>query len=483
MIGNLTRIALSVFLAMMISVMALPQLSEPELAQEDEWRIHIVDSAGRVGGSNSLALDRDDVPHISYWDQTNKSLKYVKWNGSGWFTETVDGSGQSTGMSPSIAVDKKGFPHIVYSSLLWVNKVTHSILKYAKWNGSAWNLETVDPGPWTGGYNSIALGKNDHPHISYYDNGQLGYAKWNGRAWNLQTVDSPPPGSTLLVGGWTSIALDKNNYPHISYYDRKNASIKYANWNGSAWNIEIVDTAGDHHTGPTSLALDRYDRPRICYYKNETGSLKYAEWNGTAWKIETVAYIGTLQAYSSMALDSDDNPHIGYSDYYDKELRYAVRNRTAWEIEIVHPAGYAVGPSLALDKKDNPHISYYNITDSDLRYATKTELAQVVRSITLDIDPDTLNLKSKGKWITAYFTTEDAYADGIDTSSLLLNDAISPAWWDIQNETVLMFKFDRAAVQAIVLVSDSVDIKVTGQWKDGDSFEVHDTIRVINPGR
>jgi hypothetical protein len=45
-----------------------------------------------------------------------------------------------------------------------------------------------------------------------------------------------------------------------------------------------------------------------------------------------------------------------------------------------------------------------------------------------------------------------------------------------------MVKFDRAAVQAILPVSDTVDIKVTGQWKDGQVFEVHDIIRVINPG-
>lgn len=34
MIENMTRSALSVFVAMTLSVMALPQLSDPELAQE-----------------------------------------------------------------------------------------------------------------------------------------------------------------------------------------------------------------------------------------------------------------------------------------------------------------------------------------------------------------------------------------------------------------------------------------------------------------
>ena len=45
-----------------------------------------------------------------------------------------------------------------------------------------------------------------------------------------------------------------------------------------------------------------------------------------------------------------------------------------------------------------------------------------------------------------------------------------------------MVKFSRSAVQAIVPISDKVDIKVTGQWKDGESFELHDEIRVIDPG-
>jgi parallel beta-helix repeat protein len=107
---------------------------------------------------------------------------------------------------------------------------------------------------------------------------------------------------------------------------------------------------------------------------------------------------------------------------------------------------------------------------------------QPVRSVTLDIDPDTLNVRSRGRWITAYLITEDAMAENIVASSLVLNDLIRPMWWNLQNETTLMVKFDRAAVQAIVPVSDMVDIKVIGQWKNGESFELHDIIRVIDLG-
>ncbi len=104
------------------------------------------------------------------------------------------------------------------------------------------------------------------------------------------------------------------------------------------------------------------------------------------------------------------------------------------------------------------------------------------RRATLDIDPDTLNLNSNGRWITAYITTENAIAEDIDPSSLLLNDVIPPAWWIIQNDTTLMVKFDRAAVQAILPVSNAVEIKITGQWEDGEAFELHDVIRVIDVG-
>ena len=249
--------------------------------------------------------------------------------------------------------------------------------------------------------------------------------------WLIEIVDSAG-----RVGWLPSVALDSNDDPHISYFDRGNRDLKYAKWDGSGWNIETVDSAGDVGWD-TSIALDSNDDPHISYLDYTNVDLKYTKWDGNGWNIETVDSAGDVGWYSSLVLDSSDDPHISYNDW----------------------------------------------TNDDLKYATKAELAPATRSITLDIDPDTLNLNSKGRWITAYLTTENAYADDIDTLSLLLNDVIRPEWWDIQNNTTLMIKFDRAAVQAIVPVSDSVDIKVTGQWTNGESFEVHDMIRVINPGQ
>jgi hypothetical protein len=76
------------------------------------------------------------------------------------------------------------------------------------------------------GYDSsIAVDASGRPHISYYDasNIDLKYATFNGSSWDIETVDS-----TGDVGRYTSIALDANEKPHICYLDFANHHLKYA---------------------------------------------------------------------------------------------------------------------------------------------------------------------------------------------------------------------------------------------------------------
>ena len=93
-----------------------------------------------------------------------------------------------------------------------------------------WSIETVDSDV-VGACTSIALDEGGNPHISYYDetNGDLKYARWTGSAWSIETVDSDG-----CVGMSTSIALDEGGNPHISYYDWDNMDLKYARWVGAA---------------------------------------------------------------------------------------------------------------------------------------------------------------------------------------------------------------------------------------------------------
>ena len=126
-------------------------------------------------------------------------------------------------------------------------------------------------------------------------------------------------------------------------------------------------------------------------------------------------------------------------------------------------------------------------------YIVKSSPTQVIPIIpaTVDFDPDTLNLRSKGKWVTVYI--ELPLGHGYDVSminltSVMLNgqvyaDAKPYAIGDYDGDGIpdLMVKFNRTAVQTILQVGDQVQITISGKLIDDRLFEGKDTIQVILP--
>ena len=100
---------------------------------------------------------------------------------------------------------------------------------------------------------------------------------------------------------------------------------------------------------------------------------------------------------------------------------------------------------------------------------------------TIEIIPNTLNLKSKGRWITCYIRLPEDY-DVSDISLILLEDKIEPRQiWSDEKKQVMKTRFSREEVQDILTVGQ-VELLVTGQLTDGTLFEATDVIRVIDKG-
>lgn len=106
---------------------------------------------------------------------------------------------------------------------------------------------------------------------------------------------------------------------------------------------------------------------------------------------------------------------------------------------------------------------------------------------TVDFDPDTLNLRSKGKFVTAYIELPEGYdVEEIEVSSIKFNNTI-PALlkptqvgdYDSDGIPDLMVKFDRAVIEGILNTSDAVKITITGKVS-GIDFKGSDSIRVIS---
>lgn len=148
------------------------------------WFIQIADPTTEAAFT-SIALDSGNNPHIAYTSGGHR-LWYTRWNGTSWDAPTVvDNTSGDIGWFTSIAIDSNDYPHISYYDH------TNTSLKYAYYDGT-WHTETVDN---TGAVavfgTSLALDNSDHPHISYITRGtlvDLKYARHDGTGWNIETV-------------------------------------------------------------------------------------------------------------------------------------------------------------------------------------------------------------------------------------------------------------------------------------------------------
>ncbi len=118
--------------------------------------------------------------------------------------------------------------------------------------------------------------------------------------------------------------------------------------------------------------------------------------------------------------------------------------------------------------------------------STETEIIPIIPAF-VDFDPDNLNLKSKGRWVTVYLELPIGYnVNEINLGSIRLNGQIQAepkpteiGDYDDNGIPDLMVKFNRLAVQNILETGDEARITISGKLNDGRPFEGSDIIKVI----
>jgi PKD repeat protein len=149
----------------------------------------------------------------------------------------------------------------------------------------------------------------------------------------------------------------------------------------------------------------------------------------------------------------------------------------------------AVGPLIKhIYSKPGKYIVTLTVQDAAGNTDTDTATVKVVPSIipaTVDIKPETLNLSSKGKWITAYIELPGEYdVSKIDISTVKLNDIVfaesSPIGigdYDSDGIPDLMAKFDRSTVESLLQPGEEI-ITVAGRIEE-KTFSGSDAIKTI----
>ncbi len=161
-----------------------------------------------------------------------------------------------------------------------------------------------------------------------------------------------------------------------------------------------------------------------------------------------------------------------------------------WDTHGVSEGNYtikAVASTVAgeTDTVDNSYV------DGVVSVAT----ARILEA-SINLHPETLNLRSHGRWISCYIELPEGYnVSDIDRATILLNSTVSvdPFWVDKPLESVigdcgiprLMVKFSRTAVSEHIVSEGSVygniTLTITGELHDGTSFKGSDVIRIKMP--
>jgi hypothetical protein len=340
----------------------------------DQWYNRTVDSEDQCGRTVGIDTDNSNCAHIVY--SSAVGLKYMVITKTTRKITIVDGTG---GYQPTIRIDANSRPHIAYVNQDWTK------LKYAYYNGSSWQITTIQSGPYyTYLYPQIDVDSKNHPHILYYDNDKISlmYASFDGSSWSFESVDG-----VEIEGYSCSLKLNSNDNPNIAYscVDQSYPvtqwwQMRFAIKDHGIWKKAIF-TMDDQPTDLyQSIDVDSKQRPCFSYmhsYEYGTG-LHYMYYDGTDWQTEVAQYaeMNWSGLYNHLELGSDDTPHISqyyYADYHG--LAYTTKIDGRWQTTIIDADGYCGNLNcIAVDNQNRPHIAYtwenaFPATASALRYA------------------------------------------------------------------------------------------------------------------
>ena len=127
-----------------------------EIKISGKWKVDLVDSSTLAGGDCGIGVDSDKYVHITYHDYSEGAIKYAKFEGTSWKTQTVaENVGKQEGLR--MAVDSKNIPHIIYADNK-KEKLIHAFL-----DGKFWIKEIINKM----GIPSVVIDDLDRVHVAY----------------------------------------------------------------------------------------------------------------------------------------------------------------------------------------------------------------------------------------------------------------------------------------------------------------------------
>ena len=319
-----------------------PVISYRDLGNEDLKIVHCLDpvcysfanpttldSQGMVGRDSSIVIGTDGNPIVSYYDRSNKDLKVVHCNDEGCSNSDepiVLDSERDVGRDSSMTIGTDGNPVISYFDN---SNNSLKLVHCATIDCSTFDVPiTLDNEGAVGRDSSIAIGTDGNPVISYRSSTNADLKIIHCTSLDCQTFDVPVVlDDQNSVGFDSSLAIGADGYPIVSYFDNTNADLKIVHCTATDCSTDNVSTVLDNQGivgRDSSLAIGADDNPVVSYTDDTFGNLKIIHClDVSCMSKDTPVVLDNSEATGvtpSIAIGADGYPIVSYFDALTSDL-------------------------------------------------------------------------------------------------------------------------------------------------------------------
>ncbi|GEM_PF-6333442 len=355
-------------------------------AYSDIWDPVALPFTPEIGSGLGFSLDAFGAAGFTFRSITGvKGLYYAYDYGFGWQADLIE-PGMGTGSGSSLVYDGLT-PHISYAADHLVSRgVNYATGRCGAWSTTVVGADTGEPRHTVIGLDSNhnpAIAWLDQTSLAFYDE-TVEFAYHNGMGWSSVETVASAPYVPRISGGLALLLPGTGDEAQLLYAEEPFFGMPvppvHAIRGPGGWakDVGLHGTSTNVYAAYIAGTLNDEGHPALCYYTtydpDGTSDLVYAEFNGTGWITETVDTIPLQTSYGDrnyldIARDQWGNVHLLYLNPELDRVQYRYRSAAGtWSNEIVIHDSAASWLHLDLDEAGTPWFAYVGDTDSRVYY-------------------------------------------------------------------------------------------------------------------
>ena len=279
---------------------------------------YVADNLDDAGLGNSIALDKDGVPFVSYLIFPGAvaagAIAIPRPIGAPFITTGGDDPKDGAAVGVASLSDQGVWTRGAAAQVPVANVPPNVVVPYGPANVDSLVGATADNTNGT----DVAIDANGGKHVVWAGPDGIWYAG-GATSFNAQQLDkwSPPLDHAGPIGR-PSVAVDAQNHPWVAYAidSPKGQEIRVATTaDGTTWTAQVAAKipycVGCPQPGPVEIAVTP-SGPLVVYVDGSSGALMAARFgHGTRWTTEAVQ-VGIAPSGLSLSLGKDGTPWIAY---------------------------------------------------------------------------------------------------------------------------------------------------------------------------